>query len=334
MLVARPTTYHFTGLGLRPQRSWTMYRLRASARTKRLGFGLATLKNLGCCRVLQRYVADLLAVATVVVYVAPMTKALVHKDFRLFLQQELIRRCDGNPAYSLRAFARHLRVDAATLSSLLAQKRKVTPKTVRKLGSALSLTPAQIDSFVTPLQPYLAELSSTQTYQQITHDTFVAISDWYHDAILELTRVRDFKPEGRWIAKVLGISASEVNAAVDRLQRLELLEIKNGKWVDASRFNSNTLDANFSSAAMRKYQKVILEKSIHALETLPRTERDHTSLMVVGNQKSLQKVKALIAKFRRQLADLLQSEKPADEVYQISISLFPISKVKQQRFAK
>ncbi|HLN29547.1 MAG TPA: hypothetical protein VK395_17495 [Gemmataceae bacterium] len=47
--------------------------------------------------------------------------------FRLYLQAELGRRCAGNAQYSLRAFAKFLAIDHATLSQLLRGKRRCTP---------------------------------------------------------------------------------------------------------------------------------------------------------------------------------------------------------------
>lgn len=248
------------------------------------------------------------------------------KDFRLFLQNELIRRCESNPSYSLRSFASHLQTNPATLSTILSKKRTLTETAIKNFGIALQLEPSKIQSFIQN-RNYKGEV---QTYQELTQDTFISISEWYYDAILEMTRLKSFKPDPKWIAKVLDISVNEVSAAVERLIRIELLEIdKNGKWNDLSRFNSNTLDSDFSSAAMRKYQKKILEKSIDALQNLPRTERDHTSMMVCGNSKDLKKAKEMITEFRHKLADFLQREGvKSEEVFQIALSIFPITKTK------
>ncbi|MES2768677.1 MAG: TIGR02147 family protein [Bdellovibrionota bacterium] len=238
------------------------------------------------------------------------------------LQSELIKRCERNPSYSLRSFAKQLDIDPATLSSIISQKRPITEKTIKKLGTKLSLSPDE-------LQNYISQKSTNELYAEFTQDLFAATSDWYHDAILELTRIKNFNPDFTWIAKTLDISVNQVRAAAERLCRLELLEIApNGQWLDKSRFNSNTLDSDFSSAAMRKYQMQILEKSMKALEDLPRTERDHTSMMVCGNAKDLKKAKELITEFRHNLAAFFQRKNIASEhVYQISVSLFPITKL-------
>jgi hypothetical protein len=60
-------------------------------------------------------------------------------NFRLLLQAELGRRCAGNTHYSLRAFAKFLALDHATLSQLLRGKRRLTARTIVKLGTRLSL---------------------------------------------------------------------------------------------------------------------------------------------------------------------------------------------------
>ena len=47
----------------------------------------------------------------------------------------------------------------------------------------------------------------------------------YHFAILELTRLSEFRADSRWIARVLDISVDEVNVALQRLIRLDLLDM-------------------------------------------------------------------------------------------------------------
>lgn len=248
----------------------------------------------------------------------------IKADFRLLLQKELSRRCEKNPSYSLRAFARHLEINPATLSSMIAGKRSISNKTINKLSPKLMLSPEE-------QVRYLGKLNKRDLkkiiYDEMKQDLFSTISDWYHDAILELTRIKNFQPDHNWIAKALGISVYQVNSAVDRLIKLQLLEInEKGEWRDVSRFNSNTLDSQSTSVAMRKYQKQILEKSLQALESIPRTERDHTSMMVCGNEKDLAKAKKMITAFRRELAEFFQRKNSAgDNVYQISISLFPLA---------
>jgi transcriptional regulator with XRE-family HTH domain len=242
-------------------------------------------------------------------------------DFRKFLQAELVRRCEKNPRYSMRAFAMSLNIHFATLSSIMSGKRALTPKTIQKLCDALNLNPRES-------QRFLSDVKGPRSYTELSLDVFSVISDWYHDAILELTHIKRFKPDRKWIARTLGITVAEVNIAVERLIHLDLLEISpNGKWVDTCRSNTNNSDFNFTAVALRKYQKKILELSMTALLEVPRERRDHTSLMVSMDRRDLATVKEKIKTFRGELAQYLErNTADHDAVYQFAFSLFPISR--------
>jgi uncharacterized protein (TIGR02147 family) len=264
------------------------------------------------------------------------TKKLRNRDFRLFLQNELIRRCEKNPHYSLRAFAKTLGVHHASLSGILAGKRPLTSKTVNKFCLALNLSPTETRGFIELTKKnsrFSTQLSAQESapvlnHEELTLDTFMSISEWYHDAILELTHIRNFKANPKWIAKALGITASEVNIAAERLQRLELLEIsQDGTWVDLSRNNTTNVTNDFTSIALRKYQKKILELSIHALENLPRTQRDHTSTTIAIQSSDLAEAKERIKEFRFELAAFLQRDGvEPDSVFQLALSFFPLTR--------
>ena len=59
-------------------------------------------------------------------------------DYRNTLRQELVNRCDRNPRYSLRAFARDLSLDPARLSDILNAKKGVYRLRLPKASRAVS----------------------------------------------------------------------------------------------------------------------------------------------------------------------------------------------------
>jgi transcriptional regulator with XRE-family HTH domain len=63
---------------------------------------------------------------------------------RDYLAQELLRRKERNPSYSLRSFARDLRLSPSCVSEILNNKRSPSPKNVRKIAEKLALDPALI----------------------------------------------------------------------------------------------------------------------------------------------------------------------------------------------
>ncbi len=68
-------------------------------------------------------------------------------DFRQFLADELNRRAQSTPRYSLRAFARQLEVDSSFLSKILTGKRTVTIRTIRLFGERLNLPHNELHKF-------------------------------------------------------------------------------------------------------------------------------------------------------------------------------------------
>lgn len=187
---------------------------------------------------------------------------------RNILQQEFLRRGSKNPSYSLRGYAKFLGIHHSTLSGLLSGKRAITSKAVNSLSLKLGLFP---DNFIKE------NVFKLPNHKLLEEDVFNRISEWYFDAILELSKVKSIDFKASNISRHLGISEPQASIAVDILLRLKLLK-KTKDGFKIAHANSTNLSSNEkTSAAMRKYQKSILEKSIEALELVERTDRDHAT---------------------------------------------------------
>ena len=253
------------------------------------------------------------------------------ENFRARLQDELIQRCRNNPSYSLRAFARSLSLEPSALSKILRGRRAISASMVDRLAPRLGMDPEE--SRIVRNSAKKGKLPAHE-FAQLSADTFRVISDWYHYAILELTTLHQFHGNTAWIARTLGITVSEVNIAVERLVRLEFLEIdKNGKWKDVSG-NITTVGNEFTAAAFRNLQKQILRMAAEAMEKVPMEERDQSSLTLAVDARLLPKAKEKIKKFRRELSAFLQSSEKRDRVYQVSLSLYPVTKIGSPRRGK
>lgn len=263
---------------------------------------------------------------------------LIHEgfnsDFRLALQRELIRRCKLNPKYSLRAFARFLGLESSRLSKILRGERPVSPNLIEQLGKQLGLSPQELQGYVSAARAKKSGLTKPLTdsperlrFLQLSQDTFEAIEDWHHYAILELMKVAAFKTEPKWLAQALGISVSEVRACIERLQRVGLLEIKpDGSWHDRSEgFSTHILGENESTIAHRRSQKKLLELAIDALEKTVIEKRDQSSMMMATSSSKIAEAKKRIRAFRQELCDFLEDSEEKDTVYQLAISVFPLT---------
>jgi transcriptional regulator with XRE-family HTH domain len=132
--------------------------------------------------------------------------------FRTALNLEFRRRSERNPRYSLRAFARDLGSDHATISQILRGRRTLSSRMVRQLGSRLRLDPSSI-----------ANASEQQTAE----------------SVLRLAQSPGFRVQSRWIATRTGLSVDAVNIAIQRL-------LRDGDLVMASSTCWNTTRPNYA----------------------------------------------------------------------------------------
>ncbi len=246
--------------------------------------------------------------------------------FREHLQRELIERTRRNPRFSMRAFGQLLKLEPSALSQILRGTRPLTDRMCERLSEKLELSPAEAQEL---MSINLANVSGGKTYHTLDTDLFHAISDWYHYAILELTRVNHFKSDEKWVARVLGVTVHEVRAAVERLQRLDFLEIDSkGRWHD--RMGDAVNKGNeVTHAAFKKYEKQLLQKAIEAIDNTPYEQRVHSSMTFPTAVKNVPLAKKRIVQFIKQLTAELSASPSKDEVYYLGVSLFPITKAKE-----
>jgi hypothetical protein len=238
-------------------------------------------------------------------------------DLTQYLRAELTRRISKNPRYSLRAFAKSIKLSPGMLSLVLADKNKLSHKKASLVAQALGLLPSSIGS--------LNEKNGKLSNRNVTLDFFLVLSEWYHFAILSLLEVPDAKFNPRWIASRLGITQSEASLAIERLQSLELVsEVQPGQWRQSG--GAIRVEDSVSNAAARKFQKQLLLKAIESLENDPQNERDVSSVVFAMNMKEFAYATKKITEFRRQLSDDLERRRPPNSVYQMTVQLVPLTK--------
>jgi uncharacterized protein (TIGR02147 family) len=244
-------------------------------------------------------------------------------SFRMRLQAELARRCADNPQYSLRALALDLDTDHSTLSQILRGKRALTAASIEKLGAELHIDRAAIDAYVAN-ESHWSESASELEIRQLARDTAEVVADGAHYAILELTRLSSFRPDSRWIARVLGITTDEVNIALQRLLRLGLLEMRSPeRWVDLSGHTTAGY-AGFTEIAAKR----LAERATRlARNSTPSDARavDHSSTTMAVNAARVSEAVQLLARLRSEVVDLLEADEHRDDVYQLEIHLFPLT---------
>jgi hypothetical protein len=240
----------------------------------------------------------------------------LQQKVRDLLTSEFNKKKALNPRYSKRSFAKYLEIDSSYLVKIFADKRKLSYSTLLGILDRLALPEHLRQELVEYNVPHFTPIKT---------DEFRLIADSYHYAILELVKLTKINVTLPYIVEKLEISQREAEAAIERLIRLGLLAQKeNGQFVCLK--NNTTISNKYTDEAFRLMQRQILKKAVTALDTVPLADRDQSSITLCVDKKRIPEAKRRIKKFRRSLMKYLENGKVRDDVYYISISLFPATK--------
>lgn len=149
--------------------------------------------------------------------------------FAAVLRAELTRRCARNPSYSLRAFARALDTDHATLSQLIRGRRALTRETIAQLGERLGLPRESIEAYVRDAEA----AREGPPAPSAALDAAAILADPLHHQLLALVRTEEFRGDSRFLAQVFDTTPDAINVVLQRLLRFGLLQMKEGGgWAD------------------------------------------------------------------------------------------------------
>lgn len=245
------------------------------------------------------------------------------RTYQVLLIDELSQRRQRNAQFSLRAFARMLEISPSHLSSLISGQKNLTQKVAAKIANKLELTPLQQKEIIQSTLNFSETEKSLQDSQLLLkEDQFQLISRWYYYAILSLSQLPDNCANGKWIGERLGISAVEAIEALNRLLRLKLISIENGRFMQTTAPLSTTTDV--PSGAIRQHHKENLELALEKIDTVPIEKRNFTSVTMAVNPKKISKVKKMMDEFKLLACEELEQGSKS-EVYTLAMQLFPVT---------
>src|SRR6185312_4442736 len=109
---------------------------------------------------------------------------------------------------------------------------KLSPKEAEYFQTLVRLESAESPEVKLSLAKKLESIFPQKRSANLSLDAFRTISDWYHIATVELANLDEGNLSVETMTKSFGISRFEALAAIDRLERLELIKkSKSGKYV-------------------------------------------------------------------------------------------------------
>lgn len=258
------------------------------------------------------------------------------------LNEEFEKRKNLNSAYSLRAFARDLGISAPRLSQVLSKKQGLSLEAAESIVAKLRLNEQEKNwfynsvgalhargfkerkDFKEKVQQYKDE---AKVFSELQLEYFKVISDWYHFAILELTYLKDFKNDVKWMAEMLSISEEDVQEAIDRMKALDLIVEEKGKLIDVFKFLATGNDV--PSISLKKFNTQLMKKAMEALYEQDVNEREISSNIMSVRKEDLPVFKEKLRKFRREFDHEVGMQKGKDAVYCLSMQFYELTGSKQ-----
>jgi uncharacterized protein (TIGR02147 family) len=254
--------------------------------------------------------------------------------FEHCLRQEFSRRIAKNARYSLRAFAKALDVQPSILSRAMNGGKTMTVATAQRIAERLAMAPEARAEFVASVgesqpqgrrrSPKAAKPARRAPVGLVDEDTFSAVADWHHYAILEATYLEDFRSDPAWIAARFGLTHAQVSEAIARLERLGLLTRTDGRLRKAEA-TIWTRSERGTTAALRRHHRQCLEMASVAVDEVPFERRVSAVMTMPADPAKLAQARAMIESFSLKVCRMLSSDARRD-VYQLTVELFPLTK--------
>lgn len=261
-------------------------------------------------------------------------------DYRRYLADYY--RAKKSRGFSYRAFSRAAGLGAPNyLKLVIAGQRNLTPAMAARFASACGLAGDAAEYFAQLVEFNQARSAEqrNRSYARLVafsryrrgHKLEVAQaayhSTWYLPAIRELAASAHFREDPEWLADRLWpkIKASEARQALDTLLELGLLERDpHGRLRQTTPVVSTgpeTLGMHIAN-----YHARMMQRATAAMELVPAHSRDISSLTFCVGSAGLLRLKQRIQEIRRELIALVEAEPERDQVVQLNLQLFPLSR--------
>lgn len=263
-------------------------------------------------------------------------------DYRAFLKDMFLYRKQQVRHFSYRFFSRKSGFKSPNFLKLVAEgQRNLTRDSIPKIAKGFDLKKQEKDFF-----EYLVLMNqadshedknrfyrkmmdlkgyrSIRTLEKALYDYF---SKWYIPVIREILMFGERRQTAEEVAPLLNpaITPAEARTAIASLLELELIrKDESGKWTPVDR--NLTTGPEIRSLVVANFHREMIRLAGESLERHPAKERDITGLVLSVRKDRMNEIKKKTAAFRKELLELASGEEQPDQVVQVNIQVFPLTK--------
>ncbi len=263
-------------------------------------------------------------------------------DYRRFLKDRVDVLREGGQ-FSYRNFNRKSGFrSSGTLKLVMDGKRNLAQEGIYRVSKGLKLTPAESKFFTHLVQMtqattheekdfHFRQLSAFRPFRkarELTALQYDILSHWYYAALLELSRLDDFREEPEWIYRRLQpkVALNEIRRALTELTELKFL-VRNGEGRLTRSDQTFATPDEVKSLSLVNFHREICDLAKKALEEIRFDHREFSSLTIAVTPDGFRKIKTRLQEFKRELDAYLEEETgKRTEVVQVNLQVFPLTK--------
>ena len=264
-----------------------------------------------------------------------------YHDYREFMRDWFAHLGKTRKGFSLRSIARESQIAVGYLPMVLSGHRALSKAMLAKILPHLGLGEserahlemlrglAEAES-ADARTALLAKLQKKRVYQD-SHpqefETFRYMSRWYFVAIRELSAVKGFKLDAKWIQSRLRekVPLADVSEAIEFLIEHGFIQVSAGGKVQFQEKNLQCMGGVYR-VALGKFHKEMITLVRDSIESVPSEERHILGHTFAIEEKDLAEVKSVLDEALAKIEAISERKRAAETVYHVTLGVAPLTK--------
>jgi uncharacterized protein (TIGR02147 family) len=273
---------------------------------------------------------------------ASLCKITNHEDYRGYLEAIYRLAKESASEYSYAHFSINLGLSSTNAHAIIAGHRNLSLKTGNRIATALGLTEhnkryllalirqehakshaEREEAFLERMQLARSALSSSVDERRLKF-----FESWHHAAILEILRLENASDDPQWLSDNLrpSVSIPKIKQSLELLKNLGYLAPSDKfRRLYPTEVLISTGD-QVERLAILSYHRQMLHLAIAAMDKIDAEDRDIAAITIGVSGKLKSQIRDEVIKLRKRFLELAKNENSPDEILQLNVQLFPISK--------
>jgi uncharacterized protein (TIGR02147 family) len=252
------------------------------------------------------------------------------------LKEYYERKKHSRSGFSIRSFAKVLKVSPSFASDLIQGKKTIPSARIADLARLLELDDVAVEHLKSALaQEALSKLgfnldlrkSAVKKFKLAPKLNFSILSAWYNVAILDFATCSNFQKDPAWIARKLGLTQIQVRHAISQLIAKGLIQETACGYQKLD--SEIRMSLNESHPDIRNYHSQMMDKAKEELHSKTTQDdfkkREITGITIAANPKNVERARTRLIEALHEVAEIL-GEGEKTELYQINAQLFTLLK--------